>query len=259
MTVHTPAVAVTAQDGLLIMQIQRPEKKNALTAAMYEALASALTRAAQDPEIRVMVLTGTRDCFASGNDLADFMDNPPTDETSPVFRFLLALSQAEKPILAAVGGPAIGIGTTLLLHCDLIYASVEALFQMPFINLGLSPEGGSSLLLPLRIGHQRAAELLLLGEPFGAQRALELGLINGLYPGDRLEAEVLDKARRIAAKPPASVLLTKSLLKRAQTQAVRDTLSLEARLFMERLQSPEAAEAFQAFFERRQADFSRFR
>jgi enoyl-CoA hydratase/carnithine racemase len=252
------SILTNVQDGILTLQINRPERKNALTAAMYAALAEAVGLGERNSAVRVMLLTGTENCFTSGNDLADFMDNPPTDDNSPVFRFLTALAQAKKPILAAVNGPAIGIGTTLLLHCDLVYAGASATFRLPFSRLGLCPEAGSSLLLPLRIGYSRAAELMLLGEPFTAERALALGLVNGVYDTSTVVKEALQKARHIAAQPFASVLLTKALMKQGNAEALQAVMSVEGKHFIERLQSPEAAEAFQAFLEHRQPDFSRF-
>jgi enoyl-CoA hydratase/carnithine racemase len=248
----TPPVLVTAQEGILRIQLHRPDKKNAITADMYMTLTEAIQQAEQDPAIRVLLLTGTEDCFSSGNDLADFINNSAVViEDSPVFHFLLAISQAAKPIVASVGGLAVGIGVTLLLHCDLVYASTNALFRLPFTNLGLCPEGGSSLLLPLRIGYQRAAELLLLGEPFSATKALEIGLINGIYNVYELNEAVWQKAQQLATQPVASMLLTKSLLKRNQAALLREVLLLETHYFVERLHSPEAAQALKAFMARK--------
>lgn len=255
----TQSVLVTAERGVLNLQFNRPRKKNALTADMYMVLAEALEQAESDATVRVVLFNGTGDCFTSGNDLADFLDNPPTGEDSPVYRFILALSRAEKPLVAAVSGPAIGLGATLLLHCDLVYADPSAVFQMPFINLGLCPEGGSSLLLPLRIGYQRAAQLLLLGEAFDAALALELGLINGVCAADKLLDTAWLKARQLAAKPPESLRLSKRLLKQPLVEPLASALSQECRFFLERLGSPEAHEALQAFLEHRKPDFSRFR
>lgn len=251
-------VRVNAREGVLQIQLDRPGKRNALTVGMYSALAEALARADRDPGVRVVLLTGSRDCFTAGNDMADFIQNPPADESSPVLRFLGALVRAEKPLIAAVAGPAVGIGTTMLLHCDLIFAARSARFQLPFVNLGLCPEGGSSRLLPQRLGHPRAAEILLLGEPFDAERALALGLINRVCEDDALLDAAWDSARRIAARPPAAVRLTKQLLKQGDAEALAQTLALEGKHFVERLSSPEAKEALQAFLEKRKPDFSRF-
>ena len=240
---NTQSILTTVQNNILTLQFNRPERKNALTTAMYKMLAEAIELGEQNADVRVILLTGTENCFTSGNDVTDFRENPPTDENSPGFRFLAALAQAKKPILAAVSGPAIGVGMTLLLHCDLVYASTSAIFQLPFSRLGLCPEAGSSLLLPLRIGYSRAAELMLLGEPFNAERAWALGLVNSVYDASTLVEEALQKARRIAAQPFASVLLTKALMKQANAEALRTVMSVESQHFIERLQSPEAAEA----------------
>jgi enoyl-CoA hydratase/carnithine racemase len=226
---------------------------------MYSALVAALERAAADPAIRVVLLHGHPQVFTSGNDLADFMDpSAAFDEDRPVLQFLRAISTAPKPIVAAVTGPAIGIGTTLLLHCDLVYAAESARFQLPFVNLALVPEAASSHLLPMTIGYQRAAELLLLGEPFSAAKAREYGIVTEVVD----EAQTLDTARaaaiKLAAKPPAAMRLTKMLLKQSAAQTVATRLGEEARHFARQRQSPEAAEAFRAFFEKRPPDFSRF-
>lgn len=244
------SILVENEDAIQRITINRPDKKNALTHIMYMALTQALTQADDDPQTRVIVLTGTGDCFTSGNDLIDIKAHPPKDKNSPGFRFLSTLSHIKKPIIAAVSGPAVGIGTTLLLHCDLVYANSNAHFQLPFVSLGLSPEAGISLLLPLRIGYQRAAELLLLGEPFSAETALALGLINGIYESDKLPAAVLAKAQQLAAQPAQAALLTKALLKRRHTTALDETMVVELEHFVDCLQSPETAAALEAFFTR---------
>lgn len=245
-------------DGVLTVTIDRPEKKNALTTAMYDALADALDRAEAEAAVRVVLIHGAGDAFTAGNDLMDFAANPPTDESSSVFRFLTAISTATKPVVAAVHGAAVGIGTTMLLHCDLVYAAPDARLQLPFVNLGLCPEAASSLLLPLFTSPTRAAELLMLGEPFSGEQALAWGLVNETVPEADLFEYALGRARALAQKPPASVRLTKSFLRRAHTDAVQATIRAEAEAFVERLQSPEAAEAFTAFFEKRAPDFSAF-
>lgn len=246
------------KEGILTLRFHRPEKKNALNLAMYAALAAAFRRADDDDAVRVLLLAGSEGCFTSGNDLADFMSSPPTGEESPVMQFLYAISQARKPIVAAVGGTAVGVGATMLLHCDLVYAGAGALFQMPFVNLGLCPEAGSTLLLPRMMGYQRAAELLLLGEPFGAETAREVGIVNVVCPDGELMETARRKARQLAAQPAAAVRLAKNLLKRGDAAAVRETIAEEGVRFVERLRSPEAAEALQAFMQRRSPDFSRF-
>lgn len=245
-------------DGVLAVTIDRREKKNALTTAMYDALADALDRAEREAAVRVLLLHGEGDAFTAGNDLMDFAANPPTGEDSPVFRFLTAISTATKPVVAAVHGAAVGIGTTMLLHCDLVYAAPDARLQLPFVNLGLCPEAASSFLLPLFTSPTRAAELLLFGEPFSGEQAHAWGLVNETVPEADLLEHALGRARALAQKPPASVRLTKSFLRRAHADAVQATIRAEAEAFVERLQSPEAAEAFTAFFEKRAPDFSAF-
>lgn len=245
-------------DSVLEIVFARPEKKNALTRQMYEALARAIESAEMDPNVRVVLLCGEGDAFTGGNDLMDFMQDPPTSEDSPVFRALMAISSMQKPLLAAVHGPAIGIGTTLLLHCDLVYAAPSAIFRTPFVDLGLCPEAASSLLLPARIGLARAAALLLLGDTYSGEQAYEAGLITELVPEDALLEVARAKASILAGKPPAAVRLTKRLMRASTEAAVRNTIRAEGKHFVERLGSPEASEAFRAFFERRTPDFSGF-
>ncbi|MFZ1642795.1 MAG: enoyl-CoA hydratase [Candidatus Contendobacter sp.] len=250
----TPEILTEREDGVLRVCIQRPDKKNALTLAMYAALTAALDEAARDSTIRVVVLTGGGDSFTSGNDIADFLAAPPNSQDSPVFQFLAALRQFEKPLVAAVNGMAVGIGVTLLLHCDLVYVRAGATLLMPFVNLGLCPEAGSSLLLPRLIGYPRAAELLLLGEPFGAEQALEWGLINGIGADADATLELaLARARRLARQPAAAVRLAKKLLKRGEAEAVRETIAVESQHFINLLGSPEAMAALRAFVDRRRS------
>ncbi len=250
-------ILTTTHDAVLRIQIHRPDKKNALTLGMYDAMTAALLAAEADPAVRVILFAGADTCFTAGNDLGDFLNSPPSGEDSPVFRFLKALITAQKPVLAAVHGVAVGIGTTMLLHCDLVWAGPGARFQTPFVNLGLTPEAASSLILPQLMGHRRAAELLLLGETFDAETALAVGLVNGLRADSELDDYVLHKAQTLAAKPPTAVRLSKELMKRWPAEAVRQTMSAEGEIFIARLHSPEAREAMTAFFERRQPDFSR--
>ena len=245
-------------DGILRIGINRPEKLNAINRQMYSDIAAALRRAEQDDSIRVVLIHGSATCFTSGNDLRDFAQDPPTGEDSPVFQFLAAISQASKPLVAAVNGPAIGVGTTMLLHCDLVYAGENAKFQTPFVNLGLCPEAASSLLLPQLAGYQRAAEMLLLGQPFSATKAYEAGLVNGVFPGNKVFQHALSQVQLLAKQPPAGVRLAKKLMKQNSFAAVPVVMAEEGRCFVERLSSPEAAEALGAFFEGRPADFSRF-
>ncbi len=254
----TPEIVCDVGGGVLHVVINRPEKRNALSPAMYDALAGALAHADAEPGIRVTLLQGAGGCFTSGNDLHDFVHAPPAGEESPVFRFLNAISTAQKPVVAAVLGPAVGVGTTMLLHCDLVYAGEGARFELPFVNLGLCPEAAASLLLPQLVGHQRASELLLLGEPFGAERAREIGLVNAVFSDGEVLQQAGAAARRLAQQPPASVRLTKALLKRGGRRAVAEIIAEEGRHFLQRLSSPEAQEAFAAFFERRRPDFNRF-
>lgn len=254
----TELVETFFQGGVLRIGLNRPEKKNALSLAMYEALARAITEAEADERVRVLLLHGTRECFTSGNDLGDFVKSPPTGESSPVFQFLQAISGAQKPIVAAVNGPAVGVGTTMLLHCDLVYAGQSAQFQMPFVNLGLCPEAGSSYLLPRLVGHQRASEMLLLGEPFDADLAREVGLVNEVVPDGKMLQRAIAQAQKLAERPPSSVRLAKALLKESQQAVVAQALSTEGAHFIARLSMPEAAEALGAFFEKRRPDFSRF-
>jgi enoyl-CoA hydratase/carnithine racemase len=255
---QTAPIQTATDGGVLRVTIDRPEKKNALTVAMYDALAQALRQAEGDAGTRVVLIHGAGDAFTAGNDLADFVQHPPTGESSPVFQFLDAISTATKPVVAAVHGPAIGIGTTMLLHCDLVFATRDARLQMPFVTLGLCPEAAASYLLPLAVGPARAAELLLLGDPFSGEEARDWGLVNEVVSEEHLLEVALDKARAIAARPPASVRLTKAFLRRAHGDAVQETIRAEAEAFLERLHSPEAAEAFTAFFEKRAPDFSSF-
>ncbi len=245
------------RDGAVLhLALARPAKKNAITRAMYAGLADALEAAATDRDVRAVVLSGTEGVFTAGNDLGDFLMDQPTGPESPVFRFLAAASAFPKPLIAAVAGPAVGIGTTILLHCDLAYAAPDARFKMPFVDLGLVPEAASSLLLPRVAGAMRAAGWLLFGEVFSAQDALEGGLINEIC--DDPTARALERAQTLAAKPPEAVRLTKALLRRPDAAAVQETMSVEGEHFRERLASPEAQEAFMAFFEKRAPDFSAF-
>lgn len=252
-----PTILTQTRDAVARIQINRPEKKNALTLAMYDAMTEGLLAAEADPGVRVILFAGSDACFTAGNDLGDFLNNPPSGEDSPVFRFLKTLIGAQKPVMAAVQGVAVGIGTTMLLHCDLVYASPSARFQVPFVNLGLTPEAASSLILPQLMGHRRAAELLLLGEMIDAATALEVGLVNAVRADSELEEYVGRKAQQLAAKPPMAVRLSKQLMKRWPAEAVRQAMSAEGEVFIARLRSAEAREAMTAFFERRQPDFSR--
>lgn len=250
-------------DGILTLEFNRPERKNAITNAMYLAMAAAIRDAETDPAIRVILITGKPEIFTAGNDLEDFLKNSaPTDGASHdergVFQFMRALAGAAKPVVAAVAGAAIGIGTTMLMHCDLVYAADNAKLSLPFAPLGLCPEFASSLVLPQLAGYTRAAEKLMLGEPFSAQEGLEMGLVARILPVAELLPFARAQAAKLAALPPASIRTTKQLLKRTRTPAINETMAVENELFFSMLQAGEAKEAFTAFFEKRKPDFSRF-
>lgn len=252
------SIKTATLNGVATIEIARPEKKNALTMVMYTAMADALRAAQADASVRAVLITGQPGVFTSGNDLEDFMQRPPQGMDSPVFQFMLALLECEKPVVAAVTGAAIGIGTTMLLHCDFVYVSDEARLAMPFVGLGLVPEYGSSLLVSQLMGHAKAAEKLLLGDPFTGADAVDCGLANAVLP----TSEVVNHARRVAerfnALPPGAVRDSKRLMRAPQREQVRAVIASEAAIFSERLRSPEAQEAFQAFFQKRKPDFSQF-
>jgi enoyl-CoA hydratase/carnithine racemase len=251
-------ILITREGGVLTLELNRPEKKNAITADMYDALADALVEARDATEIRAVMIVGKPEVFTAGNDLQDFMHRPPRDDDSPVFRFLKEISHAPKPLVAAVCGAAVGVGTTMLLHCDLVYAGDNARFSLPFTQLGLVPEAASSLLLPELFGYQRAAERLLLGEPFGAEEAFQMGLVSAVWPVDSVFAHARQQAQKLVGLPASAVRATKRLMRDGRIAAIDSRMLLEREEFLERLQSPEAREAFSAFFERRRPDFSRF-
>lgn len=245
------------KDGVHVVRMNRPDKKNALTRDMYAVMADAVNGADDNPDVRVVVFTGTDDCYTAGNDLNDFLHEPPSDENSPVSRFLSGLGVTNTPLVAAVNGIAVGIGTTMLLHCDFVYASGNARFHMPFINLALVPEAASSMLLPLTAGYRKAAELLMLGEPFDAAAAKEAGLVSDIVSGDGLMDVALATAAKLAAKPPSALRYTKALMRR-QIGSIADQMVAENEAFGACLASPEAKEAMTAFFEKRVPDFSKF-
>jgi len=239
------------------VELARPEKKNALTARMYQQLAAALAAADADPQVRAILLHGSQDCFTAGNDVGDFLSRPAGAEP-PVVELFKVLPNLAKPIVAAVGGPAVGIGSTMLLHCDLVYAATNARFQLPFVPLGIVPEFASTYLLPLLAGYQRAAELLLLGQPFTAEKARDVGLVTEIVPAEKLLSKAGEAAQILAALPPESLRLTKQLMKKRHRGGIAETIAEETRIFSERLSSPEAKEAMSAFLEKRKPDFSRF-
>jgi enoyl-CoA hydratase/carnithine racemase len=240
------------------IRFDRVDKKNAITPEMYALLGKALTDAEADSQVRAVLLHGTAECFTAGNDVADFVNVPRTPGKTPARALFDILPVMAKPIVAAVGGPAIGIGSTMLLHCDLVYAAPNARFQLPFVPLGIVPEFGSTFLLPLLAGYQRAAELLLLGQPFTAQKAYEAGMVTAVVPQENLLAEAEKAAMTLASLPPESIRLTKRLMKARYGEALGAAIEEETRIFGERLSSPEAKEALSAFLEKRKPDFSRF-
>jgi len=237
--------------GVLTVTFNRPSKKNAFTHEMYSALTEALAAGAAHAEVKVVLLTGAGGAFTAGNDLADFLEHPPTGEASPVFQFLRTLAGYAKPVVAAVQGAAVGIGTTLLLHCDDVVVSDNARFSLPFVNLGLCPEGGASVLLPLAAGMPLASELLLLGEPFDAATALRARIASVIAPDASLHATARARALKYASRPAASLAATKALVREPTRAQVEAALSREGAVFMERLQSPEAKAAFAAFLQRK--------
>ena len=243
---------------VLSLSIDRADKKNALDLAMYQALANAINAANEDKSIRVIVIKGTDDSFCSGNDIKDFLKNPPKDDSSPVLQFVRAIMNAEKPLVAAVNGIAVGIGVTMLLHCDLVYAVEEARFQMPFVNIGLCPEAGSTYILPAMMGHRKASELLLLGKMFDVDTAIDVGIVNEKVSSTSLHEVVDEVAAKIAAQPPAATQTTKRLLRAAMHEQTLAAAGRENDSFMPMLGGEECKEALTAFMEKRPADFSKF-
>jgi enoyl-CoA hydratase/carnithine racemase len=248
-------VSVRSEGGVLWIRWDRPAKKNALTIPMYRAATAALVAAAGD-RTRVVVLAGHPGAFTAGNDLADFMARQ--SELSAVLDFLAAAEALDKPLLAAVDGVAIGIGTTILLHCDAAWATARSLFKTPFVDLGLVPEAGSSLLLGQLIGQRAASEMLLAGRALDGTEAARLGLVNGLVEPDVLEAHVAQRAADLADKAPAALRASKALIRGAQRERVRAAMQAEAEVFATRLAAPEFFEAASAFMQKRKPDFSRF-
>jgi enoyl-CoA hydratase/carnithine racemase len=253
----TSNIRAEKNGSVLVLSFNRPDKKNALLTTMYADATAALNAAAEDAGVRVVVITGTEDSFTAGNDLKDFLENPPMSLDAPVFQFMTCLSRFPKPVIAAVNGLAIGIGTTLLFHCDLVYAVPSAVFQLPFVNIAIVPEFASTLLLPRTVGNVRAAEMLLLGDAFDAERAAHLGIINAVTQPDELMTLVMEKANALAAKPPAALRQAKALL-RANIEETSERVALEANSVRESLASAEFKEAATAFLEKRAPDFSKF-
>jgi enoyl-CoA hydratase/carnithine racemase len=256
-TLKTSTEILTHVDaGVMTLTLNRLERKNSLTSAMYDAMADALDSANHDVAVRAVVIQGHETIFSAGNDIGDFLSKPPATPDAPVFRFLRGISSFPKPIVAAVCGPAVGIGTTMLLHCDLIYAGDNAAFSMPFVNLGLCPEAASSFLAAQLMGYPRAAEALLLGEPFMAETALEMGLINRIVPPAEANALAQRQALKLAAKPMTALMETKRLMKKGNAGIVAERMAEEGASFGRMLHEPAAREAFAAFMEKRRPDFS---
>jgi enoyl-CoA hydratase/carnithine racemase len=242
--------------GVMTITFNRLDKKNSITSSMYAVMADAVAQAAADASVRVVLFQGHESIFSAGNDIGDFLNQPPSTQESPVFRFLRGIATFEKPLLAAVAGPAVGIGTTMLFHCDLVYAGDNAAFSMPFVNLGLCPEAASSLLAPRMFGYHRAAEALLMGEAFFAEAAQEVGLVNRVVPPTEVNGYAQAQARKLAGKPLSSLIETKRLMK-GDTQAVLQKMDEEGKSFGRMLREPAAKEAFGAFMEKRKPDFSK--
>ena len=251
-------ILIARENGVLTITINRPERKNALTPAMYQAMAEALAAAQEDAAVRAVLLRGHAEICTAGNDIEDFLKSPPTGGDQPVSRFLQAIATFEKPLVAAVAGAAIGVGTTLLLHCDMVYAADTARFAMPFAQLGLCPEAASSLLLPRVAGYQGAAEKLLLGETFDAAEAHRMGFVNRVLPAAELEAFVSAQLAKLVALPAASLRVTKALMKRASEHEIKTQMGEEFVHFGKMLLAPEAREAFTAFLQKRKPDFRQF-
>jgi enoyl-CoA hydratase/carnithine racemase len=251
----------TTENGILPREFNRPERKNAITGAMYTILADALRGADRDPAVRAIVIAGKPEIFTAGNDLEDFLHNVgegAMTESRPVFQFMRALEGCSKPVVAAVAGAAVGIGTTLLMHCDLVYCADNARFSMPFSQLGLCPEFASSLLVAQAAGYTRAAEKLMLGEAFGAQEAFEMGIVAKVLPAAELIAFAQGQAAKLVKLPAASIRTTKALMKRGRAALVKETIAVENERFSAMLTGAEAKEAFTAFFQKRKPDFSKF-
>ena len=249
-------ILIHTEAGVSTLTINRLSKKNSITSAMYQSMADALEAAKNDASIRVVVIQGHETIFSAGNDIADFLNKPPSTQDSPVFKFLHGMASFPKPVIAAVCGPAVGIGTTMLLHCDLVYAGDNAAFSTPFVNLGLCPEAASSLLIPQMMGYHRAAEALLLGEPFMAEAALEVGLVNRVLPPMEASNYAQSVARKLAAKPISALIETKRLMKKPYAAQVPQVMAEESVSFGRMLREPAAREAFTAFMEKRKPDFS---
>lgn len=251
-------LSITTADRIQTIRFTRPDKKNALTSAMYAAMTDALEAGDAAPDVAAHLFIGTSGVFCAGSDIGEFLKRAQGEGGlgEPVIRFIRALPTTKKPIIAAVDGLAIGIGTTMLLHCDLVYASPAASLKTPFLDLGILPEAASSLLMPRRMGHARAFEMLVLGAPFSAEQAREAGLVNAIVPADKLEATAREAGQRLARKPPEALALARRLM-RGDPAEILQRMDVEVAEFRRRLASPEAREAFQAFLEKRAPDFGK--
>lgn len=245
-------------DRVLTIRLNRLDKKNAFTQAMYAKVADALESAQKDPQVRAVLIAGSPDCFSSGNDVQDFLKMPPATTDSPVARVMKGLATFEKPLIAAPSGIAVGIGVTLLLQCDLVYVGEKTRLHMPFVSLGICPELASSYVLPRLMGHVRAAELVLLAEPFDAAKAKEYGIVNAIFPNAEVEARAREKAVHLAQLPPKAVRTTKALLRRWNSATTMQAIQTEIEHFVPMLSGPEALEAMTAFMQKRKPDFSTF-
>lgn len=257
---NTDKVQVSTENGIMRIQLNRPERKNALSLAMYKKLGDSLRAGSESADVRVILISGAEGCFTSGNDLGDFSKHKGNlaPEDNPTPKFMRALLDCDKPVVAAVQGPAVGIGTTMLLHCDLVYAGSSAYFQLPFAKLGLCPEFASSVVLPRLMGHQRAAELLYFSESFSADVAREVGIVNQVHPDEELLAVVMERCQQLTRQPASGLRATKQLLKKDIRQQAAEIMEREQEHFKRGLQSPEFAEALSAFAEKREPDFSKF-
>lgn len=244
------------EGAVLTLTFNRTERKNSITTAMYAAMSEMLAAAQTDDGIKVVLYQGDEGVFTAGNDIQDFLNNPPKTPDAPVFTYLRTLAGFTKPLLAAVCGPAVGIGTTMLLHCDMVYAGDNAMFSMPFVNLGVCPEAGSSVLLPQLVGQHRASELLLTGGATDARAAAEMGLVTRVLPPGEVNAFAQEQAQRLAGKPMRSLLETRRLLRARTRSQVLEAIEEEARVFAQMLEEAPAQEALTAFVEKRRPDFS---
>jgi enoyl-CoA hydratase/carnithine racemase len=243
--------------SMLRVELNRPAKKNAMTSSMYVTLADVFDDAAKDERVRVVLWHGAGDSFCAGNDIEDFLKNPPGPGNFPQARLMEALVDFDKPLIAAVQGAAIGGGTTMLTHCDLVYAGESAKFQMPFVNLALVPEFGSSFSIPARIGHIRAAELILLGLSFDARKAADLGLVTQVVSDQNLLATASETARKLAAKPAGALQASKKLMKQSFSEQIKAAMKAENEEYSARVRSEDAKEAFAAFLQKRPPNFNR--